>query len=197
MAERHGRVLARLLELGLALAERVQEQALAAPDAKSAADLGLAFHRIARTVRQSIALEARLVRDAERAERELQRDADVRHDLLREILPGEPREIARRKDEVREAVQKVIWDEMEDEEERDYLTDLLEERLAIGARDPGFCVESLEAHIDGMLADFGLAGHILRDDDEDDGEFGPIEFDAAPPLPPQPPGDPPAAPNST
>lgn len=191
MAERHGRTLARLSELGLALAERVQAQALATEDAKSTADLGLAFHRIARTVRQSIALEARLVRDAARAERELQQDAVARQELLREILPRDPRRIARRKEEVREAVQQVIWDELEDEDERHYFTDLLEQRLEMGARDPGFCVESLEAHIDRMLADFSLAGHILgrHDEDDDDGEFRAPEFDSAPPPAPWPPPD--------
>ncbi len=200
MAERHGRTLARLSELGLALAERVQEKALAADDPKSSADLGLAFHRIARTVRQSIALEARLVRDAERAERELRKDEDARRELVREVVRRDPRQIARRKENVREAVLKVIWDEIEDEEDRNYFTDLLEQRLEMGAEDPGFCVESLKDHIDRMLVDFSLAGDILYPDEDGDGEYGRIEFDAAPPphLAAHPPPDgPPAAPNST
>ena len=76
--ERHGRVLARLTELGLALAERARAQALAAMDGEAppVAELGLTFHRISRSVRQSIALEAKLVRDAARAEREAAAEAE-------------------------------------------------------------------------------------------------------------------------
>ena len=64
MAQRHGRILARLSELGLAHAERLHDQAMAAEDPKAAAELGLTFHRVSRSIRQSIALEAKLVRDA-------------------------------------------------------------------------------------------------------------------------------------
>src|SRR5690349_3387401 len=112
MAERHGRVLAELSELGLGLARDLQARALAAEDVKTAADLGLAFHRIARSVRQTLALEARLERDRERAAREAAQAAA-------EAAAAEPRRtprVARRLVEVRAAVERVICAETEGEE---------------------------------------------------------------------------------
>jgi hypothetical protein len=196
MAERHGRILARLSELGLSLAEQVHERAAAAETPEQAANLGLAFHRISRTVRQTIALEAKLVRDAARAEREAERDDAVRR---REALPRDEARIAERKAQVRDAVERVIWDEVEDDEEgeeyADYLTDLLEERLEMGGRANDFGLEPLETHIARFLNDFGLQGRILRADADEGGEE--IEFDAAPPSAPWPPPDEqPSAPDS-
>lgn len=51
MRERQERILAELSELGLALARDLQARALAADDAAEATELGLAFHRVARSVR--------------------------------------------------------------------------------------------------------------------------------------------------
>jgi hypothetical protein len=62
MFERHAAVLARLTALGLALAERVQAQAMAVEDVEEIDTLSGAFHRISRSVRMSIALEAKLAR---------------------------------------------------------------------------------------------------------------------------------------
>jgi hypothetical protein len=70
-AERHARVLARLAELALGLAEAVQGQAVEstrqAPE--DAADrtrgLGLVFARLSYEVRQTVALEARLAAEGE------------------------------------------------------------------------------------------------------------------------------------
>jgi hypothetical protein len=67
MSTRHGAVLARLTELGLALAERVQAEAMAATGAEDLDRMSQAFHRVSRSVRMSMALEARLAR-AEREE---------------------------------------------------------------------------------------------------------------------------------
>jgi hypothetical protein len=81
-AERHSRVLKRLIEIGMELAETVRTQALApsagkesAPACGSEAQAGaappggseslLAFWRITRAVRQTVALEAKLTRDGE------------------------------------------------------------------------------------------------------------------------------------
>jgi hypothetical protein len=154
MAERHGRTLARLTELGLALAERAQEQALAAMDAeapKAVADLSLTFHRTSRSVRQSIALEARLVRDAARAEREMADEAERR----RTAPLRDPVAMVRRKAAVREAVEQIIWSEREGDEAEELL-DLLETRLAPGGLDDDVYLEPLETHIARICADLGL-----------------------------------------
>jgi len=78
MADRHARVLARLTELGLALAEQTFEDAQGAETRAERIEAVKAFHTISRSVRQSVALEARLARqqaedaaaDARLAERE-------------------------------------------------------------------------------------------------------------------------------
>jgi hypothetical protein len=69
-AERHGRVLQELTELGMNLARAVSAEATVADPAK-ANELALAFSRIARAVRQTLALAAKLAeeRQATAAER--------------------------------------------------------------------------------------------------------------------------------
>ena len=72
---RQERILAELSELGLALARDLQARALAASDIAEASELGLAFQRVSRSVRQTLALEARLERDRQRADREDRADS--------------------------------------------------------------------------------------------------------------------------
>ena len=179
MGERHGRILARLSELGLSLAESVHGQALAAEDPKATAELGLAFHRISRTVRQSIALEARLVHDARRAERQALEDTE----RARNAQPRDSVRILQRKQAVQAAVERVIWDEREGQEAEDLL-DRLEEWIEVAALSNDFGLEPLDAHVARLCADLGLkAGDVAGDDDDaedGDGEFGPPEFDAPP-----------------
>jgi hypothetical protein len=179
MAERHGRVLARLSELDLAQAEQLHVQALAAEDPKTSAELGLTFHRLARSVRQSIALEARLVRDAARAEREAALEAE----RLRKAAPRDSVRILQRKAAVQAAVERIIWDEREGEE-AETLVDLLEERLEIAALSDDFGLEALEAQVARVCADFGLplpGGERPQDPRKADEAGEGIEYDAAPP----------------
>ncbi|MDB5495534.1 MAG: hypothetical protein JWP86_2871, partial [Phenylobacterium sp.] len=61
--------LKRLYERGLELAERMQEDAMAAATADERARLGAAFHRICRGVRQTAALRVKLAGDATRCDR--------------------------------------------------------------------------------------------------------------------------------
>ena len=187
MAERHGRILARLSELGLAHAERLHDQAMAAEDPKAAAELGLTFHRVSRSIRQSIALEAKLVRDAQAAERHERAAQQDLNAFRAEVdafadLPRDQRRIDKRKDEIREPVLKAIWDEVEreDAEHAGYLEDLLEQRLDLFGRSNGFGLEPLEAQLARFYADFDLKGP----DPDEDGDSEDIEFDAAPPLDP-------------
>src|SRR5690348_5288091 len=57
MAERHGRILTELSELGASLARKVHAQAMEAETPDETATLTTAFHRISRSVRQTLALE--------------------------------------------------------------------------------------------------------------------------------------------
>jgi hypothetical protein len=86
MSLRHAAVLARLTELGLALAERVQAEAMAATGADELDRMSQAFHRVSRSVRMSVALEAKLAR-AERDEARVREDADPpRQPIDREFI---------------------------------------------------------------------------------------------------------------
>src|SRR5258708_5495851 len=111
MTLRHAAILARLADAGERLAMKHAERALAADDPDVEAKATVAFHRAARSVRQCLALEARLVRDAARAERE-DRD-DAAHQSARGI--------ERRRDHVRTAVARLIWTEAEHENEAERL----------------------------------------------------------------------------
>lgn len=70
MAERHGRVLAELTELGLSLARKLHEKAEAAETLEDARAVAEAYHRVARSVRLTVNLEAKLARDRVRLARE-------------------------------------------------------------------------------------------------------------------------------
>src|SRR5688500_13108755 len=65
MTERHRQALTELAELGLSLARKIHAQAETVEDVEQAAELSLAFHRVSRSVRQTVALEAKLERDAQ------------------------------------------------------------------------------------------------------------------------------------
>ncbi|MBU1375491.1 MAG: hypothetical protein KKE02_08145 [Alphaproteobacteria bacterium] len=69
MGERHGRVLAELAETGMVMVRRLSAAMLATDDVQTQAQLGLAYHRVSRAVRQTIALEFRLSQDARREDR--------------------------------------------------------------------------------------------------------------------------------
>lgn len=77
MHARHAAVLARLTALALELAERVQAEAVAAEGAEALDRLSQAFHRVARSVRLSVALEAKLARDAQAEAQDQAEEADA------------------------------------------------------------------------------------------------------------------------
>ncbi|WP_331537219.1 hypothetical protein [Phenylobacterium sp.] len=116
MAERHGRVLAEFAELGLTLGRELAAKAAAAQTTEAAEALALAFHRISRSVRLTIALEMRLTRERQ--------DVAKTHRVLA------ARAVETRKTQVQAAVTRAVYDEREsDEADRllDELDDLLSE----------------------------------------------------------------------
>ena len=146
MRERQERILAELSELGLALARDLQARALAAEDVSEASDLGLAFHRVARSVRQTLALQAKLERDRQRAERE-DRDDAKRTETAR---------AERRRAQVKFAVERCVWTEA-DGPEAERLLDALEDRLDEDTLSDAFAGEDpIEAHIARICADLGV-----------------------------------------
>jgi hypothetical protein len=102
-------------------------------------------------VRQSIALEARLVRDAARAGREAAEDAERQ----RTAILRDPTAMVRRKAAVQAAIEKIIWTEREGDEAEDLL-ERLEDHLAPGSVDDDLCLAPIEAHIAGLCAGLGL-----------------------------------------
>lgn len=61
--DRDAEMLARLAELDLSAAEHVHAQLVAAVDAAEIADLGRSYQRLSRSLRQTLALKAKLVRE--------------------------------------------------------------------------------------------------------------------------------------
>jgi hypothetical protein len=121
--ERHLQMLRDLADLGMDLARTVHRQATepAVDEAEAPAvraDLGLTFSRIARAVRQTLALEARIADGY----REARAEAARRRAIEIEVLG------ARRKHRVGDIVQEIIESETP-EADRDALLGDLEERL--------------------------------------------------------------------
>jgi hypothetical protein len=141
MAERHGRVLTELAELGLGLARRLAARAEASQDDAAAEALALAFHRVSRSVRLTLALESRL--------------AGERRQGLREDRVLTARAVEARKDQVRAALTRAVQAEREtDDAER--LLDELDERLDEDALFDRFLAGPVEACIARIRADLGL-----------------------------------------
>ena len=132
------RDLAELTQLGMALARDLQAAALAADTPEEKAELAQAFHRVARTVRQSIALRARLAREDRR-----------------EAAEAAAERIAARKAQVRARVRGMVWDEAEPCDCAALLEDL-DERLCDAEHLPGFEGAAVEAHIARLRGELGL-----------------------------------------
>jgi hypothetical protein len=163
-------MLAELAGLDLSLARHVHACAVATDDPAEVADLARAYQRIARSVRQSLALHARLKREREKDQRENPPPAPP-------PPPAPARDAARiaeRKAALRPAAQRVVWAEYEDAEDEDlcgYHFDLIEERLELHGRDNAFGltargevwdIEPLEDHIVRFCIDMGLPEAAAR-----------------------------------
>jgi hypothetical protein len=156
MADRHESLLAELSQLGMGLARDLQARAVAASDDEKAAAMALAFHRISRSLRQTIALEAKL--------------AHARHapSIKAAELAQRHARVRRRHAEVVRAVENHIWTEHEGLE-AELLAEEACERLSEAMKDEGFPDVSVEAHVARLCADMGVAapGDIVPDDGAD------------------------------
>jgi hypothetical protein len=138
--------LAELTQVGMTLVRDLQARALAAESAADAADIALAFQRVSRSVRQSIALKARLERDRHRQAREDLADAAL----------ATGKAVERRRTRIRLAVERAIWDEAEGEEAERLLDDL-DDALETAVLDDDFTLTPVAAQIDALRADLGLS----------------------------------------
>lgn len=120
MMERHSRLLARYAERAAALADDLCEQALAAETPEAKQSLTFAFHRMGRALRQSLALEAKLRRDAARAA-QAEREQATNAETARR---------AERRRKVETSLTRLIWQEAEDEDWANERVEDLERFLA-------------------------------------------------------------------
>jgi len=128
-------VLGRLAEAGLNIALTIERQAMAAEAASAEAasaeaaapgDVALAYARVSRAVRLTVALQARLVKDLQALDEVAARmRAGERAAAARERTERE----AARKARVERIVERLIRDETRDEAEADRLADEAYERL--------------------------------------------------------------------
>jgi hypothetical protein len=181
MIERRRRILAELSELGLASARDLHQRQLAAETAKDAALLANSLHRISRSLRQTLALEAKLERDRQRAD--LEDRTEARRDAARRV--------AQRRQRVEATVERLIWTEYEDAE-AGVLVDNLDMLLDEAELTDGFCADPIEVHIARICKDLGLpsplAGEGVGRGPTDEGSHGdrPIASSAKPDSPAQP-----------
>ena len=150
-------MLAELAGLDLSLARHVHACAVGCEEPAEVAELAKAYQRIARSLRQSLALHARLKRERERNERE-----NPPPEPAPPPKPArDPARIAERKAALRDPVQRVVWAEYEDAEDEDlagYFFDLIEERLSHHARDNTVGLIG----VDGVWDVEPLDDHIVR-----------------------------------
>jgi hypothetical protein len=130
--------LSELAALDLAMAKDFAARAQAAEDPDTANDLARSYQRMARSYRQSLALKVKLARDIARAERDTP-------------PPRDEARIHQRVEEVRAAVERVVWTEAErpdwDEDLRDDALENLNQRLNLLALDDRFGDEPLDAQV--------------------------------------------------
>lgn len=183
MHEHHEQVLVELTEIGMGIARGLRDEVMAAETPEAKARAAAAYPRIARAVRQCLALETRFRRDAAREALE----ADGRRqkaDALR---------VRRRIARVRLVVQQAIQDETpnDDETVETRLTDLYE-RLDDDVLDEDFVLAPFPQVVANIHRQLGLSPPALGDAGEDpDEDHEPNDddpddeaaFDAAPPEP--------------
>ena len=144
--EARARRLARYAELAESIAEHLHDEILTAETAQDKRDLTLAFHRITRSARQTMALEAKLERDAR---------LEVAADLARaERLAREP--VERRKAQIAAAVERLIWHEASGEAAED-LESLLGDIMDEEDLHDRYAEGPVEDHIRRLCIALGLA----------------------------------------
>ena len=155
--ERHMHMLAELAEIGMDLAREVRRQALdQSAEAPPAAELALTFSRIARAVRQTVALEAKLAEPAQPG-----------HAERAPLSVSDRWRSARRKRQVGEIVGEIIESEAASEFDADDLTSDLRERLADGDEEADFADRPIGELVARICADLGVTPDWSLFEDED------------------------------
>ena len=148
MAERHAAMLARLADAAERLAMMHAERALSCDDPKIEASATASFHRAARSARQCLALEAKLLRDAVEGAREARQRADFIAFAQTET----------RKLQLKATTERLIWTEAEDKDHAERLCDELDDLLEAEALTDPFTTEDLAAQVARLCKALGLTG---------------------------------------
>ena len=143
MTERHSAALKRVAEVAERLA--MKHAALAADDPKEEAQATTAFQKATRVLRQSMALEAKLLRDVEQGVRAERQRADWA--LFAQTQT--------RKLQLKTTVERLIESESEDQER---LCDELDDLLEIEVLAETFPTEDLTAQVTRLCKALGLTG---------------------------------------
>ena len=103
--DRHTAMLRELAAMSLTLARELQQRALQAETPDEAVKLATAFHRVSRGLRQTLALELKVVRYRDEQAREAQAAAEAAAAAAR------PQAVAERREQVRRLTSRAIWTE--------------------------------------------------------------------------------------
>jgi hypothetical protein len=139
IAEAQEQALGVFADAVLKLALHIQQEALDAEDLDQKVRLAGAVHRLGRGLRQTVALQAKLARDARTEAAKPQADVRPRP----EPAPRDPKTVAvqRRRDWLTRGVERCVWNEYDREDEAaeftaESLLEDLHERLADLMADP-------------------------------------------------------------
>ncbi|MDB5423207.1 MAG: hypothetical protein JWQ29_623 [Phenylobacterium sp.] len=150
IADLEEQMLSRLAQLDLTAAERVHGRLMVAEAAADVADLGRTYQRVARSLRQTLALKAQLKRAREQG--------------LKDAPPARPGgvAVARRIRELRLAVLRVIWNEAEGDDFANFGEEELEQLIAEECLRDSFCAEPLDDHIARVCMALGLSSEAAE-----------------------------------
>lgn len=174
IAKRRQQMLAKVAELDLAACEAAHASYLRAIDTSEEAEKGRTYQRMARSLRQSLALHERFDRLAAQAAREAAREArqdailnrarpDLEPEPPRRRFPVDIEAADARAGELRTAVRRVIWsegfDRSELEVEREFAGQCyrqLEEWLLDERCDEDFTTRPLDEYVTELCAEMNL-----------------------------------------
>jgi len=173
--ERAEQILGELAELSLVLARDLAVQARAAEETEEKVALTAAFQKMARTARLTLALDAKVDRDAARdaaaAAREAAAaaaDAELRESRIMQaaraahVALTDPSPEENQKRRVRGVLNRLLWTEADgDEHDYEVLVDDLDARLYEAEDAPGFADMPIEVLAQKLKADMRLCGELV------------------------------------
>lgn len=152
---RQGMILAQLAGLGVSIARDLEQRACAAKTNEEAVSLAGAFHKVARSVRATLALEMKLVRDQQ----------VLLRDFAADMARRRKEEVATRRNDVRLTVEEAIWREFPEHEAYDELRDVLRELLDEETGLSTFLNEPADVQVQRLKGKLGLT--TVSADEED------------------------------